>query len=469
MPVLVSSRSDLTLDAFRRVSWAGEAFALGPDAEERMGRSRSAFERFVAARLAEDPGALLYGVTTGPGDAGGAVLSDRARESRPAGLWTAASFGEPLPKRVVRGIVFARLANLVGGHAAVRPALAAAVAAMLDGGALPSVPARGNGSSGEIAALGHLFAELAERLALEPRESMALVNGSPSAAALVADAALAGRGRIDLAERTLALSVEALRAPLDAYAPELAPLWGDEHETAALAALERLLAGGASHRLDHQAPVSFRVLPRVLGRLREAVAHAEQTATRSLTSVTDNPVFLAPTAERPLGAFLSNGGFHNDRAHPAIDGLAHAWADLAYLAQRHVDQLFQHPATAASLGDSWTVKPLHTVAAGYAEEARSLAQTTVLGVGGFGQEDVASPTFLAWSKAQSVGECLDRVLAILAALTSQVLAAGDRSPPPALEDFLEKVRVEFPPVQTARPLARDADRLASAFSARVLS
>jgi histidine ammonia-lyase len=234
VPVIVSSRSDLTLDAFRRVAWEGEAVALGPEVEERMGRSRSAFERFVAARLAEDPGALLYGVTTGPGDAGGSVLSDRARETRPAGLWTAASFGEPLPERVVRGIVFARLANLVGGHAAVRPALATAVAAMLDGGALPAVPARGNGSSGEIAALGHLFGGLAERLALEPRESMALVNGSPAAAALVADAALAGRGRTDLAERTVALSVEALRAPLDAYAPELALLWGDEHETAAL-------------------------------------------------------------------------------------------------------------------------------------------------------------------------------------------------------------------------------------------
>jgi hypothetical protein len=66
------------------------------------------------------------------------------------------------------------------------------------------------------------------------------------------------------------------------------------------------------------------------------------------------------------------------------------------------------------------------VAAGYAEEARTLAQTTVLGVGGFGQEDVTSPAFLAWTKAQGVGECLDRVLAILAALASQVLAARDQ-------------------------------------------
>ena len=331
------------------MAWEDEAVALGPAVAGRMEEGHAAFAAYLRARLAEDPGALLYGITTGPGDAGGAVLSERARATRPPGLWTAASFGEPLPRRVVRAIVLARLANLVDGHAGARPALAAAVAALLDGGPLPAVPARGNGGSGEILALGHLFGDLAERMELEPREKMALINGSPCAAALVADAALAGQGRVALAERVLALSAEAIRAPLDAFSPELGALWGDEHETRALESLTALLAGGAGERQAHQAPVSHRVLPRVLGRLREAQAHAERTAAGALASVTDNPVFLPPSAARPLGAVVSNGGYHNDRAHPALDGLAHAWADVAQLAQRHVDQLFQHPASAPLL------------------------------------------------------------------------------------------------------------------------
>ena len=144
-------------------------------------------------------------------------------------------------------IVLARLANLVDGHAGARPALALAVAAMLDGGPLPAVPARGNGGSGEILALGHLFGELADGLDLEPREKMALINGSPCAAALVADAALGGRARLALAERTFALSVEAIRAPLDGFAPELGELWGDEHE-AARARLTGHAAGGRCAR-----------------------------------------------------------------------------------------------------------------------------------------------------------------------------------------------------------------------------
>jgi histidine ammonia-lyase len=466
--VVVARRADLTIDALRRVAWEGEDVELAPEVAGRMNRGHAAFTAYVNTRLGDDPSVLLYGVTTGPGDAAGAPLTDEARASRPRGLWTAASFGEPLPERVVRAIVFARLANFVEGHAAARPRLAAAVAAMLDGGPLPAVPARGNGGSGEILALGHLFGELAERVELEPREKMALINGSPCAAALVADVALAGRRRLELVERTFALSVETIRAPLDAFAAELGALWGDEHEADALHSFAALLGGGAPERQAHQAPVSYRVLPRVLGRLREAQSHIERTARSSLVSVTDNPVFLPPGDGRPLGALVSNGGFHNDRAHPAMDGLAHAWADLAQLAQRHVDKLFQHPVSAPLLGGEWLTKSLHMVAAGYAEEARTLAQTTVLGLGGFGQNDLPSPAFLAWGKAHAVGTCLDRVLAVLAALASQALHVAGQPPPPALAPFLNEVRGSFPPIDAARRLGPDAERLAAAFTSRVL-
>jgi len=467
--VVVASRADLTIDAARRVAWEGEDVVLAPEVAERMARGHAAFAAYVEARLAEDPGALLYGVTTGPGDAGAATLTEAARAQQPRGLWTAASFGEPLPERVVRAIVLARLANFVDGNAGARPELAAAVAAMLDGGPLPAVPARGNGGAGEILALGHLFGDLADPLALGPREKMALINGSPCAAALVADAALAARGRLDLAERTFALSVEAIRAPLDAYDPQFGELWGDEHEADALRSLGSLLDGGTGQRQDHQAPVSHRVLPRVLGRVREAGARAEQTANGSLASVTDNPVFLPPGPERPLGALVSNGGFHNDRAHPALDALAHAWADLAQLAQRHVDKLFQHPVSAPLLAGEWGVKPLHMAAAGYAEEARTLAQTTVLGLGGFGQNDLPSPSFLAWGKATAVATSLERSLAVLAALASQALHAARQAPPPALAPFLDEVRAAFPPIEAPRPLGPDAERLAAAFGRRVHS
>ena len=88
------------------------------------------------------------------------------------------------PDRVVRAIVLARLANFVDGHAAVRAEVATEVAGML-GSPLPEVPGQGNGGAGEIVALGRLFYDLSARLDLEPKERMALINGSPCAAALV--------------------------------------------------------------------------------------------------------------------------------------------------------------------------------------------------------------------------------------------------------------------------------------------
>ena len=71
------------------------------------------------------------------------------------------------------------------------------------------------------------------------------------------------------------------------------------------------------------------------------------------------------------------------------DAVASAWADLCQLAERHTDQLFQHPGTAPLLSaDEWTVKSLHHAQSWWAEEARSLAQPTLLSLAGFGQNDV---------------------------------------------------------------------------------
>jgi histidine ammonia-lyase len=469
MSVPIGTRADVSLAAVRRVAWDGEGVELAAEAIERMDRCHAAFAALVEARVAEDPGALIYGTTTAPGDGAAVALTPAAQARRPTRLWTAHAFGEPLPERVVRAIVLARLSNFVDGHAAVRGSVAQAVAAMLEE-PLPAVPAQGSGGSGEVVALGRLFYDLSARLELTPKERMALINGSPCAAALVADLALAGRRRLELAEAVFALAAETAEAPLEALSEDLEELWGDAHETAALRSLRALLAGGAEHRQPHQASVSFRILPRVLGAAHRAQAAAEEAAAVSLRSVTDNPVFIAPDATRPLGAVLSNGGYHNARAPAAIDALGSAWADLCQLAQRVTDKLFQHPVTAPLLArDEWTLKPLHMVQTGWAEEARVNAGATLLSLGGFGQNDVPSMGFLAWRKADAVGRCLDSALAVVAAIGVQALHGGQRPAPPALAELVDAVRESFPPLAEVRPVGVDAEALAAAFRRRVFS
>lgn len=463
--MLIDTRTDITLEAFRRVAWKGESVEIGARAAAKMDQSHAAFDTYMKARLAEDPKAMVYGVTTAPGDAGTRLLPPDA--VRPPRLWTAASFGDALPERVVRGIILARLANFVDGHATARAEVARAMASMLDR-PLPEVPVQGNGGAGEILALGHLFYALVLPPDLTRREQIALINGSPCAAALVADAALAAAGRTEVAERVYALAVEALGAPLEAYSADVEELWNDEHETQALRSLRGLLEGHAAERMAYQAPVSFRILARVLGQVRRASAEARAAASTALRSVTDNPVYIPPTEARPMGTIFSAGGYHNSRATAAIDGLAIAWADLCQLAQRQADALFQHPRTAPILSRTeWSLKPLHMVANGWAEEARALAQPTLLSQGAYGQNDVPAMSFLAWRKATAIGLCLDASLAVLTVLAAHAMHGMASTAPPRLVGLVDEVMSTVPPVSEIRRLGPDCAALSRAFTKRV--
>ncbi|MBV8219154.1 MAG: aromatic amino acid lyase [Solirubrobacterales bacterium] len=457
--VVLTDRFDITLGAVERVAWGREPVALADEAIRTMDRCAAAFDALVAARVREDPNALIYGVTSAPGDRAVAVLNAQAEAARPSRLWTAMAYGDPLPVRVVRAIALARLANFLGGHAGVRADVAGAVVDMLNRGPLPAVPSQSNGGSGEILPLGMLFYDLSARANLAPKERMALINGSPCAAALLADSALAGRSRLALSERVFALVAYVTDTPQEHYASDLEELWGDEYETAALRSLRALLAG-QSRKQHHQASVSLRILPRILGASRRAQAQAERAASVSLSSVTDNPLFLPPSERHPDGEVYSTGGYHNAQAAPMIDALTFAHADLCQLAQRLTDHLFQHPETARLVGgEEWTVKPLHMAVNGWAEEARARAQPTLLSLGAFGQNDVPELAVLAWRKAAAVARCLDGALAGLAVLASQALYKQDCEAPEMLRPLVEQVRVIVPPVDEVRALGRDCQQL----------
>jgi histidine ammonia-lyase len=457
--VALRDRFDITLDAVARVAWGRERVALADEAVRTMDRDAAAFEALVAARVRDDPNTLIYGVTSAPGDRGVAVLDPEAQATRPTRLWTAMSYGDPLPVRVVRAIAVARLANFLGGNAAVRSDVAAAVVDMLNDGPLPAVPSQSNGGAGEVLPLGMLFYDLSERVTLSPKERMALINGSPCAAALLADTALAGQARLAMAERVFALVAYITDTPQEHYAQDLEALWGDEHEIAALRSLRALL-GDRSREQHHQASVSLRILPRVLGAVRQAQARAERAAGGSLSSVTDNPVFLPESERHPGGEVYSTGGYHNAQAPVAIDALAFAHADLCQLAQRLTDHLFHHPETVLLVGgNEWSVKPLHMAVNGWAEEARSTAQPTLLSLGSFGQNDVPELAFLAWRKAAAVARCLDGALTGLAVIASQALYKQNREAPEMLRPLVDEIRSVVPPVGEVRALGRECQQL----------
>ncbi len=481
MAVVLTTRGDITLEAFERVAWRGEPVRIAEAALKRIAEARDSFLRLIE----KDPDLVIYGVTTAMGELASRRLAkeERERHARLKPFAAATSFGNPLPERVVRGIVLARLANFLDGHAATTPRLALAVAAMLNGGPLPEVPGSGQGGTGEILALYHLFACLSTRFELEVKERGSLINGSPCAAALVSDAALAARRRIYCAQQVFALSIEAFRAPLEHYDAALETLWGDEHEAAALRGLRELLSGAGEGRRNYQAPVSYRILPRVLGHAHRALAHAERAATVSLASASDNPVYILPDESHPWGRCLSTGGYHNAMAAPALDDLAAIWADLCLLADRHASKLLigrvshlpdlllvdREPGEADGHGN---VGYIPMAVTGYLEEAKAAAQRTFIPgseSAGAGQDDVASPVFLAWAKEERAGRALDAALALLAVIACQALHVTGRRAPPRLAALAEEVAALVPPVSDDRVLGPELARLAGAFTARVFA
>jgi len=475
MTVVLSSLKDMTLDHCRRVAWGGEAVRFSEAAQQAMTKRRREFMALV-----ENPLITIYGVNTGYGHQAKRRLSPQERkEQAKAPTWhRAASWGDPVPGRVARAIVFARLANFVEGHSAISPHVAEAVAAMLDGQPLPPLPARGQGGAGEILSLSHLFAALAAGLDMAEKDMLSLVNGSPAGAALVADAALAAETRLEIAAEVFALAAEAFNTPLGHYAKELEVLWNNPHDAWALRKLRTLIDGGhGGDRRPYQAPVTFRIAPRMLGETHRAASVAKEVAEQSLASASDNPVFLFPDAQRPDGEMISTGGYHNAQAASAMDQLTAAYANLCLIGERMGVKL-QDPAV--SLLPPFLGMPegrsylgcLGMAMVGYGEEARLLAQASLLPgseSGGFGQDDVASPVFPAWSKQDRAGELLDMTLATLAPIAMRAYAVTGRPVPKPLEALAAEVSNAFPDDGHPEAFGPQLGRLAETFRKRIFS
>jgi histidine ammonia-lyase len=481
MTVTLTKRADINLNSVLAVAWKNESVQISEVALDRIARCRVSFLELIDS----DPAPVIYGVTTAMGELASTKLEmeERDRHARIKAFAAATSFGDPYPERVVRGIVLARLANFLEGHAATTPRIALAVAEMLDGRPMPQVPSSGQGGAGEILALYPLFAALTARFDLEVKERGSLINGSPCAAALVADSALAARRRLQLTEQVFALSIEAFRAPLEHYDAALEELWGDPHEAAALDGLRRLLNGAGDGRRNYQAPVSYRIVPRILGHAHRACAAAERAATVSLSSASDNPVYIPPDEKHPLGRCISTGGYHNAMAAPALDDLAAIWADICLLCDRHGSKLLngkvsglpdlllidRHPSDSDGHGNLGYV-PMATT--GYLEQAKHSAQRTFIPgteSAGAGQDDVAATAFPAWAKEEKAGRCLDACLATLAVVASQALHVTNRQAPPPLRDFLAEVRSIVPPVKKDRVLGPELLDLAQRFTKKAFT
>ena len=482
--IVLAGPDQLDPDRYRRIVVEHEEIALDPDALAAVDAARAR----LLAHL--DTGVAAYGVNTSVGYLAHARIdADEQHAFQRALLLRGAGQGPPLPRDVVRGAMLLRLTGFLDGAAGVSAALCAFLAARLNDGWSPVVPARGITSAGEVIALSHLFQSLvgeglveeegrqlpaSEALArrgcapYEPgvKEGIALVNGAPLAPALAVSEAGRCRALLEHATLAAALSAALIGGSMRPYARRVGALKGDPGQLRIHAALAELHAGAADFSDGPQAPVSFRVLPQVHGAVLDVLEHVDAQIARELRAVTDSPIFLAADGEEPAGLYPS-GNFHSQALSLQLDALAVAFAQVGNLSEKRLhrllDQRFSHlpDQLASEPGRQTGLVFLHKSVIGFAAENRLLAAPASVHPidASAGQEDFQSFTFLA---AEKLGRLLDNLELILGAellAVRQAHALRAAALAPRLEAIVARLAAEVEPVYEDRVLSGDVERL----------
>jgi len=482
--------ASLDLGALEAVARRGAAVELADAARERVRAARRVVDDAVAR------GAVVYGVTTGFGNfADVHIPLDHLRELQLNLLRShAAGVGAPLGDAETRALMLLRANVLARGFSGVRVETLELLIAMLNRGVLPVVPSQGSvGASGDLAPLAHLALPLvgegrcrlagrlvtgAEALAsagltpvsLEPKEGLALINGTQLMTAVGGLATGDALRVVRAADVVGALTLDALLGTDVAFDPRIHAARPHPGQQASARNLKRLLAGSAlreSHRNCGrvQDAYSLRCMPQVHGAARDALEYARRAHETEMNSATDNPMVFADTGE-----ILSGGNFHGQPVALACDVVAIAAAQLGAISERRTERLVNPslsglPAFLAREGGLHSgLMMAHVTAAALASESKVLAHPASVDSipTSAGKEDHVSmgPT-AAWKAARAVGNTA-RVLAVelLAACEAVEFHRPLRSSA-ALEAVVAAVREQVPNHGQDRVLGPEIEALAA--------
>lgn len=353
----------LTIEDVMDVARKRVMVELAEEARARMLRSHAWVQEIAAAH---EP---VYGINTGFGIFAEQRIppQESALLSRNLILSHAVSTGPNLPMEVVRAAMLIRANTLAIGYSGVRPEIVETLLAMLNHGVTPLVPSQGSlGSSGDLAPLSHMalvfttddedresesgFAEFLgqrmtgkaamqaaglERLILGPKEGLAVNNGATFSAALAALAVYDAAHLLEVAEISLAMSLEAMLGVSAAFDQRLHAARRHPGQQAVAARVCELTRG--SEMLDAagriQDAYSLRCAPQVQGSARDTLSYVSQVVEREINAVTDNPLLFDP------GEAISGGNFHGEPIGMVMDFLTIAMAEVGAISERRTFRL----------------------------------------------------------------------------------------------------------------------------------
>jgi histidine ammonia-lyase len=349
----------LTIEDVVRVARGKETAKLDPGALPGIVASRN----FVLELLEKKQ--VVYGITTGVGELSSHYIPPEQTIQLQENLIRshAAGVGEPLEKEVVRAMILLRANALAKGFSGVRVELIQTLLGLLNRDIYPYIPSQGSvGASGDLAPLAHLALILTGQgeclengqripaqqilkknkitsLQLQPKEGLAMINGTQMMAAIgclvVADAEILLRH----AQIAGAMSLEALKGTARAFDARIhaaRPHAGQIRIAANMLKLVENSAIIASHiHCDKvQDAYTLRCIPQVYGAVWDTIEYARSVLETEINSATDNPLIF--TEEKDV---ISGGNFHGEPLAFVLDYLGIALSEIANISERTVDRL----------------------------------------------------------------------------------------------------------------------------------
>jgi histidine ammonia-lyase/phenylalanine ammonia-lyase len=289
-----------------------------------------------------------------------------------------AGTGRTLPRDTARAVVLIRANTLARGHSGVRPALVERLLDLVNYGITPLIPEEGSvGASGDLVPLSYVAGAIngtrdveyqgricpswraldeaaLGTLTFEPKEALAIVNGTAFMTGIAALASFDATRVAALADICTAMTTEVLEGitgPFDEFVHTVKPHPG---QVRSAANVRTLLAGSRLARAYHEVvegsgkldgafremerPIqdrySVRCAPHFAGVLWDTLEWVERWLEIEINSTNDNPLFDVRS-----GRIVSAGNFSGGHVALAMDALKTAAASVADLMDRQLAQV----------------------------------------------------------------------------------------------------------------------------------